>query len=213
MTENKCSNHKDKRSRMLKKIGITFIIPISLSICGALIILSSTWNLLTQSYSIGYTLFSKPPINLNEVSFNINNEVVYRPSIGDVFATLKIASLDFEKPIIHGDSPNELRKGIGHYAGSTIPGEKGNVVLAGHRDTVFRPIEKIKEGDEILIETNYGNFKYVVSSIRITDPKDTSVTAPTDKEQLTIYTCYPFNFIGNAPNRFIVVCDFISTES
>lgn len=209
MKINKLSQFVKENSRMLKKIGITFVIPIFLSITGAIIIMSASWNLLAQSYALGSTIFSKPSINLDQVTFNINDQEVYRPDLGQLFGTIKIPSVQIERPIIHGDGDDELKKGVGHYAGSTLPGENGNVVLAGHRDTVFKKLENIKLEDEVLLETDWGTYKYKVSDIKITEPTDTSVTEPTDYETLTVYTCYPFNYIGRAPQRYIVNCEFV----
>ena len=200
---------KNINSKLLKRIGITFVIPIFLAIGGCLLVLSATWNLVAQTYDFTSSLFVKPNSNLYKVSFNINNQEVYRPDLGMEFATLKIDSVNLKHRIIHGDGDLELKKGIGHYAGSTLPGEGGNVVLSGHRDTVFRPLQDIKIGDEVDIETDYGLYKYKVVKTRVTDPKDNTVTMPTDKEKLTMYTCYPFNYVGRAPNRFVVECDYI----
>lgn len=196
-------------SKLLKRIGITFVIPIFLAIGGCLLFLSAGWNLVAQTYSIGSSLFVKPNINLEQVAYTINNQKVYRPDLGAEFATLKIDSIGLDYRIIHGDGDLELKKGIGHYAGSTLPGENGNVVLSAHRDTVFRPLENIKVDDEVVIETDYGVYKYKVSNIRVTNPDDSTVTMPTDFEKLTMYTCYPFNYIGTAPERFIVECDYV----
>lgn len=198
-----------KNSKLIKRIGITFVIPMFLATGGIMICLSAGWNLVAQSYAVGSTLFAKPNTNLDEVTFNINGKEVYRPELGTIFATLKIDSVNLEKPIVHGDGDSELKKGIGHYAGSTLPGEGGNVVLSGHRDTAFRPLKDIKVGDEVIFETEYGVYKYKVSKTRITNPDDSTVTMPTDYEKLTMYTCYPFNYVGNAPERFIVECDYV----
>lgn len=200
-------------SRVFKKIGITFVIPIALSITGSLIFLSAGWNLITQSYALGSTLFSKPSINLNQVSFKINNQDVYRPDIGQVFATLKIPSIGVEKPIIHGDGEDELKKGVGHYAGSTLPGEKGNFVIDGHRDTVFKKLEGIKENDQVFIETQWGTYEYKVKEIKIVKPTERDVIEPTNYEKLTMYTCYPFDYIGNAPERFVVDGEFVTVHN
>lgn len=209
MNKKEHSIYTYKRSSIAKRIGIMFIIPISLAICGALIILSAGWKYITTGLDLGSILFMAPPAQLVKTEFTINNQKMYRPDLGEQFATLKIPSLELEKPIFHGDGDAQLSQGIGHFAGSTIPGENGNVVLAGHRDTAFRALENIKEGDEVIVSTSYGDFKYKVSSIRVTDPDDATVMEPTDKEQLTMYTCYPFTFIGNAPYRYIVVCDYV----
>lgn len=196
-------------SKLLKNIGITFVIPIFLAVGGSLLFLSAGWNLVAQTYSVGSTLFSKSNTNLEQIVYTINDKQVYRPDLGVKFATLKVESIGLEHHIIHGDGDLELKKGIGHYAGSTLPGENGNVVLSGHRDTVFKPLENIKVNDEVVIETDYGVYKYKVSNIRVTDPDDSTVTMPTDFEKLTMYTCYPFNYIGTAPERFIVECDYV----
>ena len=201
--------NKKINSKLLKHIGITFVIPIFLAIGGCLLVLSAGWNLFAQTYALGSSLFVKPNNTLEKVAFDINDHQVYRPDLGTEFATLKINSVNLNKRIIHGDGDLELKKGIGHYAGSTLPGEGGNVVLSGHRDTVFRPLEGIKIDDEVEIETDYGVYKYKVANTRVTNPNDTTVTMPTDNEKLTMYTCYPFNYVGRAPNRFIVECDYI----
>lgn len=200
---------KNLNSKLLKRIGITFVIPIFLAFGGCLLFLSAGWNLVAQTYNVGSSLFTKPNKDLEQVVYNINNQSVYRPDLGVEFATLKIDSVNLNNRIIHGDGSLELKRGIGHYAGSTLPGENGNVVLSGHRDTVFKPLKDIKIGDEVEIETDYGVYKYKVASTRVTDPSDSTVTMPTDSEKLTMYTCYPFNYVGSAPNRFIVECDYV----
>ena len=91
-----------------------------------------------------------------------------------------------------------------------MPGEGGNVVLAGHRETVFWPLEQIEIGDEVIVETSYGIYTYEVEEIYVTEPSDVTPTTPTDEERLTFYTCYPFIKYGPTPERFIVVAKFIS---
>ena len=212
MKNNSIINFFKTNSFMLKKIGITFVIPITLSITGCLIFLSAGWNLVAQSYTLGSTIFSKNEVNVGQVSFNINDQQIYRPDLGQVFAKVSIPRLNIEKSIVHGDGEDELKKGVGHYAGSTLPGEEGNFVIAGHRDTVFKKLEGIKKDDQIFIETQWGNYEYKVSDIKITKPDDYTILEPTNYEKLTMYTCYPFNYIGNAPERFIVIGDFVAVH-
>ena len=200
-------------SRLLKKLGITFVIPLFLSITGVLIFLSAGWNLLAQTYMVGSTIFAQPSNEVGVVEFNINNQLVRRPDLGVQFATIKIPSVGLEKPVIHGDASNELAKGIGHYAGSTLPGEGGNVVLSGHRETAFKSLKNIKENDSIFIETEWGTYEYKVRETKVVDKEDHYVIDPTDYEQLTMYTCYPFNYIGAAPQRFVVTGYFVSVKN
>ena len=209
MRSNKVFEFMKNNSRLLKKLGITFVIPLVLSITGVLIFLSAGWNLIAESYMMGSTIFAQPNTDVGSVKFNINNQEVYRPDVGKQFATLKISEINLEKPILHGDGSNELRQGIGHYSGSLLPGEGGKVVLSGHRDTVFKSLENIEIGDQILIEAEWGTFEYKVSEINIVDKNDHHVLDPVDYEVLTMYTCYPFNYIGYAPNRFVVTGEFV----
>jgi sortase A len=97
-----------------------------------------------------------------------------------------------------------LRGSAGHVPGSALPGEHGNAAFAAHRDTYFRPLKSIRAGDEITVATPSGTFRYLVSTTRIVDPSDVSVLRASDGATLTLVTCYPFDFIGSAPRRFIV---------
>jgi sortase A len=85
-----------------------------------------------------------------------------------------------------------------------LPGELGNVALAGHRDTHFRPLRNIRVGDEITIKTLSHNIDYVVATISIVAPENVQVLEPTAGHDLTLVTCYPFYFVGPAPKRFVV---------
>ncbi|WP_422392711.1 class D sortase [Mesobacillus harenae] len=130
-----------------------------------------------------------------------------RPKIGEEFGTLVIPKLSAELPIFHGTDEDELEKGVGHFAGSVLPGEKDNSVLSGHRDTVFRELGKVGEGDLLVVNTSAGEFTYKVRKVRIVDADDRTVIVPKPRATLTVTTCYPFNFIGDAPQRYILVAD------
>jgi LPXTG-site transpeptidase (sortase) family protein len=97
-----------------------------------------------------------------------------------------------------------LDRGVGHLDGSALPGQAGNVVLAAHRDTFFRGLRDIHNGDTVNVTTQSGPRTYKVDSTEVVDPAQTSVLDPTAKPTLTLITCYPFYFIGHAPKRFIV---------
>lgn len=201
----------NKTSKLIKRLGITFVIPFFMLILGVIIILSVGWNILGDGFKIASILFNKPSITISEKQYNINNKLINRPSIGEEFATLKIADLELEAPIYHGDSDMELRNGVGHYAGSTIPGEDGNVILSAHKHTFFKKLENIQVGSEVIITANYGTFKYKVSEIKIVDKTDTSELKVLDHERLTMYTCYPFRMLSGDKERMVVICDFIES--
>src|SRR5207244_9209038 len=93
---------------------------------------------------------------------------------------------------------------VGHIPGTAVPGENGNVAVAGHRDTLFRGLGAIRDNDVIQFETLEGSYAYTVQSIEIVKPRDVSVLKPGRYPELTLVTCYPFNYVGSAPDRFIV---------
>jgi len=123
---------------------------------------------------------------------------------GDTLAKMKIPRLDTELYVVEGDGRKELRRGPGHLAGTAMPGENGNCVIAGHRDTHFRVLKDIKEGDDIILQTSTGQYLYRVKRTRIVSPENTSALAPTSDAELNLITCYPFYYVGSAPKRFVV---------
>jgi len=102
---------------------------------------------------------------------------------------------------------------VGHLSNSALPGEQGNVALAAHRDTFFRPLRNIRVGDEIKFKTRKRSFDYVVESMEIVTPADVSVLEPSTGHDLTLLTCYPFHYIGSAPKRFVVFAREIGRTS
>ena len=97
-----------------------------------------------------------------------------------------------------------LRGSVGHVPGTAMPGAPGNAAFAAHRDTFFRPLAGIRQGDAVLITTPAGVHRYTVIGTRVVQPSDVSVLRSGNRSQLTLVTCYPFDFVGSAPQRFIV---------
>lgn len=197
------------KASVYKKTSNHFLIPLFLILTGGLIFCYAGWNLLKETYLVGKLAFSKPAVQLTEKKFIINDIPMYRPKAGSALGKIVITSINLDYPLINGDDDEDLSKGVGHDLGTALPGEKENVVLTGHRDTVFRNLGKLKAGDIISLETYYGNFKYKVNGTRIVDENDTTVIVKSGKEMLTLYTCYPFEYIGNPKQRYVVTCDFI----
>lgn len=131
------------------------------------------------------------------------------PEQGEMIGNLSIPKLEANLPIYHGTDEDELEKGVGHFAGSVLPGEKDNSVLSGHRDTVFRKLGEVGKGDLLVVSTEAGEFTYKVRKVRIVDADDRTVIVPKPRATLTVTTCYPFNFIGDAPQRYILVADLV----
>ncbi|MGE7593958.1 class D sortase [Peribacillus frigoritolerans] len=135
-----------------------------------------------------------------------------RPETGDLMGELYIPKIEATLPIYHGTDEDELEKGVGHYAGSVLPGEKDNSVLSGHRDTIFRDLGEVGEGDLLIAKTEAGSFTYKVRKVRIVDADDRTVIVPKPKATLTVTTCYPFSYIGSAPERYVLVADLLKSE-
>lgn len=117
---------------------------------------------------------------------------------------IEISAIGLSAMIQEGTEPRTLRRGVGHIIGTSLLGQPGNIGLAGHRDTFFRNLRNLHEGDEITLVTLAGTFVYRVDLISIVEPQDSHVFRDSDGDFLTLVTCYPFNFLGPAPKRFVV---------
>jgi sortase A len=123
---------------------------------------------------------------------------------GETIGEIQVPRLGLNAMVVQGDSPANLRRAVGHISKSALPGEWGNVAVAGHRDTFFRPLRGIRVGDEIDFATPERSFEYVVESIQVVAPDDVQVLEPSTGHDLTFVTCFPFYFVGPAPKRFVV---------
>ena len=119
-------------------------------------------------------------------------------------ALLRIPRLGIEVPVFAGTDDLALNRGVGQIEGTALPGEVGNIGIAGHRDGFFRPLKDVAVGDALVLETTSESITFVVEELHIVDPTDVWVLAPTSSPSVTLVTCYPFYFIGSAPQRFIV---------
>jgi sortase A len=118
-------------------------------------------------------------------------------------AKLFIPRLGMSVLVVDGDDEGSLALAAGHVKGTSEIGQRGNAVIAGHRDTAFRPLRDIRLGDEVRVESGK-TYRYIVSETRVVSPDDLSVLKSQDKAELTLVTCYPFSYFGSAPKRFVV---------
>jgi sortase A len=123
---------------------------------------------------------------------------------GGVIGEIEVARLHLKAIVVQGDSHTLLRRAVGHIPDTALPGTPGNVVLAGHRDTFFRPLRNIRLGDAITLKTPDGAFQYLVESTEVVPATDVEVLNATAGRTLTLITCFPFDYIGPAPNRYVV---------
>jgi len=117
---------------------------------------------------------------------------------------IAIDRLGVSVAVVEGTDNPTLRRAAGHIAGTALPGQPGNMGIAAHRDTFFRPLRNIRDGDIITLTTLGGQYRYRVVSTKVVNPEDVAVLSSNGNEILTLVTCYPFYFVGPAPDRFIV---------
>ncbi|MED1471973.1 class D sortase [Bacillus salipaludis] len=204
-----------------KKTKITLIVSILLIATGLAI---STTN--GYKFLLGYFMYKmhkpdtvsatsnstkKPEVQNKQVAMSQELYTV-RPKKDEQFGELYIPKLKAELPIFEGSDEDELSKGVGHYAQSVLPGENDNSVLSGHRITVFRRLGQVGKGDLLVVTTSAGKFTYKIKKVRIVDKDDRTVIVPKPVATLTVTTCYPFDFIGDAPKRYILVAYLLSSQ-
>ncbi|GIO16569.1 hypothetical protein J19TS2_61240 [Cohnella xylanilytica] len=136
----------------------------------------------------------------------------FKPEESDVLGVLEIPKIKAELPMIEGTDEEMLDRGVGHYSASALPLDGEQILLSGHRDTVFRNFAKLELGDRFIVKLPYGTFEYEISSTEIVDKDDTSVIRSMGKEVLVVTTCYPFRYVGPAPQRYVVYADPVSSE-
>lgn len=134
-----------------------------------------------QGYKESLSLWSRPPLGVLEI-----------PKLGLVV------------PVLEGTDELALNRGVGHIEGTPLPGTAGNVGIAGHRDGFFRGLKEVGVGDRLVLSTTRGPESFRIDSITIVRPEDVSVLDDIGKPAVTLVTCYPFYFIGDAPQRYIV---------
>lgn len=130
---------------------------------------------------------------------------------GSALGRIEIPAIGLSTMIMEGVDGRTLRRGAGHIPGTPLPGQAGNIGIAGHRDTFFRALQNIRKEDEITLETLSGIYRYRVDAIEVVNPEETRVLANSGEEILTLVTCYPFSFVGPAPKRFVVRAHELTT--
>lgn len=136
---------------------------------------------------------------------DLSESDIYDFQTGETVGTLYIPKLDREIAIVEGTDEEELAQGVGHYADTGYPGENKQILLSGHRDTVFRDFGELEDGDEFHVKMKNGTFVYEMEDHTIVDADDRTVIDPSREDEfLTVSTCYPFSYVGNAPDRYVV---------
>jgi sortase A len=135
------------------------------------------------------------------------------PSRGNWVARLEAPSVQMIATVLEGSDDATLKRGAGHIEDTPLPGQAGNIGIAGHRDTIFRPLRRVRVGDPLDLTTRDRIYHFRIATTSIVSPTDVHVLDPTDQPTLTLVTCYPFEFIGHAPRRFIVQARLVDQEA
>lgn len=186
-------------------------LPLFIILAGLVVIGIGVWQIAETNFQSDASLKEAKRIvaqsesNYDEEEPIKNLQKIDPPKFGDTIGLLTIPKIKSELAIVEGTDPNDLKKGVGHYKGSYFPGENGQIVLSGHRDTVFRRLGELEPGDFFEVQMPNGKFKYELTHTKIVDADDrTIITLQNSEEELIVITCYPFRFVGNAPQRYII---------
>lgn len=144
-----------------------------------------------------------------ETKINEENMIENYPEYGTQYATIEIPNIDVELPVYFGDTLEILKKGVGHSSGSYFPGEGGSIIYMGHNSQkVFRRFSELEKGNEIIVTTSYGKYKYKIYDMQlIKETEKDKLPIQVEKEILMVYTCYPFNNIGYTTQRYVVYAE------
>jgi sortase A len=135
------------------------------------------------------------------------------PAAGTLLGRLDAPTVHMTASVLEGSDDGTLSRGAGHIEDTPFPGQAGNIGIAGHRDTVFRPLRDIKVGEPLNLTTADHTYRYRISKTLIVGPDDVYVLDPTEQPTLTLVTCYPFEFVGHAPKRFIIQATLIDGQT
>jgi sortase A len=211
--------HRTASSR--STLSLAAILSLGSVVLGVGLISWASYNIWAQSVrpAARTALQTKPPVaSVSESATVLPSTVTssdagvfpVRPVKGQRFGILSIPALEQSWPIIEGTGTAELKKGVGHMLKTAMPGEPDNCVLSGHRDTVFTRLGTLKKGQQMIVQTAAGTFTYAIRGIRIVDKNDRTVVVPADHAVLTVSTCYPFDYVGDAPQRYVLSADLVA---
>ncbi|MGV3464653.1 MAG: class D sortase [Heyndrickxia sp.] len=179
---------------------------IGIMIAGLICLINSGWNI-WKGRQLQVSTLHQAKAMTNEIgsSVKVQENHTRKKKDKNIIGVLEIPRLDKELPIVEGTSPENLEKGVGHYKSSSLPGNKDQIVLSGHRDTVFQRFGELKKGDTVTVKLKSGTYLFVIDHMKIVDADDRTIIHSTKpKEELVLTTCYPFHYIGNAPKRYII---------
>lgn len=193
------------------------IIQLIVALIITVIILGSGFLLFGAIIEENISLVNKVSIDISDEKEEIKtvidetNKITNYPEYGTKYATIKIPKIDVNLPVYYGDTLGILKKGVGHSSGSYFPGEGGSIIFMGHNSkNVFRRFSELQKGNEIKISTTYGEYNYKIYDMQLINETEVDkLPVQKEKEILMVYTCYPFNNIGHATQRYVVYAELM----
>jgi sortase A len=210
---------KKLKSKSLKTIKKFTLYPLLLCVLMLLSLLAVSAPFIGNAVSVAGMFMSDKQVDYSKAYDNIfvptdkdsetvSAEDVEFPGIGKQFGELSVSGTNVDAKLFFGDGKVPLRNGVGIYAGSFIPGYGRTILVAGHNNTFFNGLKNVSKGDVVKISTSYGNYKYTVTGTKLTTDEDKSAyDLNSKKENLILYTCYPFDSIGLTNKRFFVYAE------
>ena len=201
----------------MKKFIKATILDVIVAFLIIILIIFSIYMLLGQTIEESITLINQVAIKVEssskqeEMKISEDNRLENYPEYGTQYAKIQIPAIDVDLPVYYGDTLEILKNGVGHSSGSYFPGEGGSIIYMGHNSKkVFRRFSELKIGDSIKVTTSYGEFNYKIYDMQLIKETETDkLPIQEEKEILMVYTCYPFNNIGYATQRYVVYAELV----
>lgn len=158
----------------------------------------------TQSVTIEEAELAIQTLREENSDIELEEEIQnFTPEMYEAFGILHVPKLDRSIGVVEGTDPDALHQGVGHMSSTVLPGQGEQIVFSGHRDTVFKNFVELEIGDTFVVEMPYGDYTYEIKETEIVDADDTTVVGEMGEEVLVVSTCYPFDYLGSAPERFV----------
>ena len=207
-------------SNIVVKTCKATIIDLIVALLVTVVIVGSIYLLFGQEVNETFSIVSKVSIDVENkkeaqpTTITDDNKLQNYPEYGTQHTTLEIPRLNLNVPVYFGDTLEILKKGVGHSSGSYFPGEGGSIVYMGHNSkNMFRRFSELQVGDQMTVTTSYGKYIYeIYEMLLINETEVDKLPIQREKEILMVYTCYPFNNIGYATQRYVVYAELVSEE-
>ena len=201
----------------MKNVIKATIIDVIVALLILVLIIFAIYMFLGQTIEENILLVNQVAVKVEKTTekqameMNEDNRLENYPEYGTQYATIEIPRIDVNLPVYYGDTLQILKNGVGHSSGSYFPGEGGSIIYMGHNSKkVCRRFSELEIGDPIKVTTNYGEFNYKIYDMQLVKETETDkLPIQKEKEILMVYTCYPFNNIGYATQRYVVYAELV----